>query len=144
MLNKEKYKKEILDIVCYNGGSVTIINNLSCSCAYADCSECDFKNDEDCNESFVKWANSEYKKKKEKEIDWSKVPIDTPIYVSDGVEPKNWVNRYFAEYEDGIVYAWEYGTTSWSQDTGSCPCPWRFAKIREDIDCSQWYKEEVK
>ena len=57
-----------------------------------------------------KWANSEYV---EPPVDWSKVAVDTPILVRDS-EKESWRKRYFAKYENGIVYAWENGATSWS------------------------------
>ena len=48
----------------------------------------------------------------ETEIDWSKVVIDTPILVSN--DGNKWLNRYFAKYTGGKVYAFANGSTSWS------------------------------
>lgn len=50
----------------------------------------------------------------ETEIDWSKVVIDTPILVSN--DGNKWLNRYFAKYTGGKVYAFANGSTSWSFD----------------------------
>ena len=77
MLNKEKYAKEILDIVC-GGHSIAKQNGHLQPCSRTVCSKCDFNTNLDCSEEMRKWANSEYK---EREIDWNKVPVDTPIYV---------------------------------------------------------------
>ena len=46
--------------------------------------------------------------------DWSKVATDTPVYVKPH---KNavWCKYHFAKYEDGKVYVWALGTTSWSK-----------------------------
>lgn len=48
-------------------------------------------------------------------VDWSKVKIDTKVKVSnhDGVV---WARRYFAKYEDGEVYVFDGGKTSWTTD----------------------------
>lgn len=77
MLNKEKYAKEILDILCQDGVNPAVIDNIPVNCLSTECHSCQFY-DTYCVGAFVKWANSEYK---EREIDWSKVPVDTPVYV---------------------------------------------------------------
>ena len=64
---------------------------------------------------------------KEPEIDWSKVNVDTPILVGEG--DGEWVKRYFAEYKDGIVYAWCGGSTS--RDAHNMMTPWKYAKLAE-------------
>lgn len=46
-------------------------------------------------------------------VDWNKVPVDAPIVVWNG-EGILKHNRYFAKYEDGVVYTFKGGTTSWS------------------------------
>lgn len=51
-------------------------------------------------------------------IDWENVPVDTKIIVSHSTGSPDYY-RYFAEYKDGKVYAWDYGATSWSSDTKS-------------------------
>ena len=58
-----------------------------------------------------------------KEIDWSKIPIDTKILVRNS-QDQQWKQRYFAKYEDKIVYAFENGATSWSVSTWNniIPC----------------------
>lgn len=50
--------------------------------------------------------------------DWSKVPVDTKLIVSHATGHPDYC-RYFAEYKDGKVYAWDYGATSWSSDNHS-------------------------
>ena len=65
---------------------------------------------------------------KEPETDWSKVEVDTPILVRDS-EAEDWYKRYFAEYKDGIVYAWCGGSTSW--DANNMMMSWKYAKLAE-------------
>lgn len=136
MLNKEKYAKEILDIVC-QGAKPAVVDNAPIKCTdVSDCRNCKFY-DDDCGDAFVKWANSEYK---EHEIDWNKVPVDTPICVWDN-EDKISFKRYFAGYDknNNKIIAFAYGKTSWSNDQSTIK--WDNAKIKEGIDCNEWYKD---
>lgn len=135
MLNKEKYAKEILDIVCQDGVNPAVIDNIPVNCLGTECHRCQFY-DTYCVGAFVKWANSEYK---EREIDWSKVPVDTPIYVWNNNDNKTY-KRHFAEYDkiNNMIIAFDNGGTSWSSVTTT---KWYNAKIKEGIDCSEWYKD---
>ena len=140
MLNKEKYAKEILDMIC-SGHSIGKQNGHLCSCANVKCHDCEFNEyNTSCSEEFAKWANSEYK---EPEIDWNKVPVDTPIYVwedkGDNIIYKR--KRHFAEYDADIdkIFAFTDGQTSWTSEQDMIP--WGNAEIKEGIDCSQWYKD---
>ena len=64
-------------------------------------------------------------------IDWSKVPVDTPILVRD-CNGYNWERRYFAKVENDKIYAWDGGATSWSVGNGErCFTSWRHAKLSE-------------
>lgn len=70
---------------------------------------------------------------KEPEIDWSKVKIDTPILVRDD-ENNEWQRFYFAKYEDGFVYTWIAGATSWTAvgyEEGGNVYKWKYAKLAE-------------
>ena len=49
----------------------------------------------------------------EDKIDWDEVEVDTKVLVRD--RPYNeWLKRYFAKYENGKVYVFDDGRTSWS------------------------------
>lgn len=64
-------------------------------------------------------------------IDWSKVPVDTPILVRD-FEHLNWERRYFAKAQNGKVFAWDGGATSWSANNNKyCFTSWQYAKLAE-------------
>lgn len=63
-------------------------------------------------------------------VDWSKVEVDTPIFVRMSNE-EVWKCRYFAMYEDGEVYAWQLGRTSWSNVIKNSPVAWKYAKLAE-------------
>ena len=137
MLNKEKYVKEIFDIVCETGSNPAIINNAPIKCDDAQCNECKLYYCNSCARGFAEWANSEYK---EREIDWSKVPVDTPIYVWDNNDNRTY-KRHFAGYNkvNNMIIAFDNGGTSWS--SGATTTRWIHAKIKEGIDCSEWYKD---
>lgn len=62
-------------------------------------------------------------------VDWENVPVDTKIIVSHSTDSPDYC-RYFAEYKDGKVYAWDYGATSWSSDAKSKNW-WEHAKLVE-------------
>lgn len=126
MTNREKFAEQILDIAC--GGSKIAVNKATLeltSCYKLACKNCLFSfGNVDCRDARKKWANSEYV---EPPVDWSKVVVDTPILVRDNSFSK-WGKRYFAKYENGIVYAWSNGTTSWSGDRCTA---WELAKLPE-------------
>lgn len=126
MTNREKFAEQILDIAC--GGSKIAVDKATLeptSCYELACRNCLFSfSDAGCRGARKKWANSEYV---EPPIDWSKVAVDTPILVRDNSFSK-WGKRYFAKYENGSVYAWSNGTTSWSGDRCT---PWKLAKLPE-------------
>ena len=61
-------------------------------------------------------------------VDWSKVEVDTPIFVKNRSE-NVWKCRYFAKYEDGKVYTWCGGRTSWSNVISYEPVNWEYAEL---------------
>ena len=63
-------------------------------------------------------------------VDWSKVEVDTKIRVRND-EDCNWQNRYFSKYENGKVYAWKSGITSWSADDEHEVTRWKYAELAE-------------
>ena len=130
MTNREKYAEQILDIAC-SGYKVAIDkNNMKLvPCKDILCSDCyfGFKVGIKCNDACKEWCKSEYK---EPPIDWSKVPVDTPILVRDS-QDEEWHRRHFAKFEDGIVYAWDDGRTSWSSLSDEV-VDWKYAKLAGD------------
>ena len=72
------------------------------------------------------WLMEDYK---EPEVDWSKVEVDTPILVRD-YESQEWGARHFAKYEDGVIYVWDGGSTSWTSKGNVTE--WKFAKLADE------------
>lgn len=129
MTNKEKFAQKILDIAC--SGSKIAVNKTTLepiACNKIMCTDCLFNEglvSTSCRGSVEKWANSEYV---EPPIDWSKIAVDTPILVNDSNDHR-WLKRYFAKYENGSVFAWNGGKTSWSSEGHATA--WKLAKLPE-------------
>lgn len=68
---------------------------------------------------------NEYLERAQTENEMKTKTLDTPILIRDS-SFSEWGKRYFAKYENGIVYAWSNGTTSWSGDRCT---PWKLAKL---------------
>lgn len=120
MLNIEKYKDELIKLGVINTDPLSGLNlsgkleEKRTGCRYS-------------RAEIKEWLFSEYK---EPEVDWSKVKVDTPILVSD-FKNENWARRYFAKYENGRVYVWKEGKTSWSAVNEHDVNSWKYAKLAE-------------
>ena len=64
-----------------------------------------------------------------REIDWSKVSVDTKVLVKDR-KIDEWNNRYFARYENDKVFVWTGGATSFSSDGDVVA--WKYTKLYEE------------
>ena len=67
----------------------------------------------------------------EEVIDWSKVPVDTKIEVRVS-EHNEWNKRHFAKFENGFIYAWDNGKTSFTSNTKVSYTSWQQAKLYEE------------
>ena len=135
MKNYEKYEEKIREYegetFCSDFVQPYILKQDDC-CGM-DCGQ--------CNMISLIWLMEEYK---EPEVDWSKVEVDTPILVRQGKNGE-WLERHFAKYENGDVYAWVDGQTSW---TGADEIKWKYTKLAEgEKECEEpevdWSKVEV-
>ena len=59
---------------------------------------------------------------------WDDVAVDTKVLVRNN-EGETWRYRYFAKYENGQVYTFDGGGTSWS--SGGDMLAWHQAKLAE-------------
>lgn len=108
--NYEKYKDDI-ERLGTNSIAFDKSNNKIVKCVDIACKDCAFYESFDaCRLNAMKWAVEEYT---EPEVDWTKVPIDTPVLISgDG---KEWYRRYFSGVdENGSPTVFCCGTTRWS------------------------------
>lgn len=124
MKNYEKYADELrkydAEELCDKFIKPNILKQDDCS--RTSCARC-------CT-LLMLWMMEEYKPETPK-VDWSKVKVDTPILVRDS-ENTEWLKKYFAKYEDGIVYVWNLGRTSWTAPHDKSVSAWRYAKLIED------------
>lgn len=114
MTNKEKYAKEILDVVCLTGKRPALVHGNIYGCINTFCERCRFGGSSNCTTQFIKWVKEEYK---EPEIDWTNVPENTRVQIK-GTGDQRWKNRYFAFCKDGVPYVFCGGTDSWSAENG--------------------------
>lgn len=122
MKNYEKYADEIkgCDGLNFCRDFVKPYILKSRDCANTSCDQCKMLQ--------TIWLLEEYE---EPEVDWSKVEVDTPILVRDS-ENTEWLKKHFAKYENGIVYVWNLGRTSWSAPNNKSVSAWQYAKLIED------------
>ena len=120
MKNYEKYADKIRKCnglhVCADFIKPNILKSEDCE---IDCTKCRMLQ--------MMWLLEEYE---EPETDWSKVGVDTPILVRI-CEDGEWLKKYFAKYEDGHVYAWSSGCTSWTAANDKSVSAWPYAKLAE-------------
>lgn len=128
MTNYEKHKNEIEKFARLNlNFALTKDTKEIVKCEGFNCKNCVFFcSIRGCSDNKIDWADEQYT---ESEIDWSKVPVDTKIYVRDS-EYEQLLPRYFAKYENNKVYAWCTGATSFSAKDNATK--WKYAKLAEE------------
>ena len=129
MTNYERYKSDI-EPISRMGRKIAIERgtNKICSCLSLKCIYClfyDHSNEKSCDELAMEWAD-EYI---EPEVDWSKIPVDTQILVSSN--NVYWHHRHFAKYENGRIYAWNDGFTSFTIENNNKTTWWSYAKLAD-------------
>lgn len=128
MLNIEYYKDKLKELGIINLDKLALCKGQPHICDdNIRCRECLFNHSFSCSNAALNWLFSEYE---EPEVDWSKVKVDTPILVKD-ILKSEWIKRYFAKYENGRVYAWKEGKTSWSAVNEHNVNSWKYAKLAE-------------
>lgn len=122
-----------------------IIKGLSCKfkkryilkpgeCSVLSCSNCEAKT--------KKWLDAQYEEPKV-EIDWEKVPVDTPVYVSDYNEYPNEksISRYFSGYfknNEEPFEVWNEGKASF---TTSQIISYKYCSLARKEDIEKYKKE---
>lgn len=134
--NAQHYLNDILAMYLSGGGRCNfirknILNDSGC-CNFVTCNRCEDRIEE--------WLNAPYEEPKI-EIDWSKVPVDTPVIVKDSNGEE--VKRYFAKYNAGFVFTFDCGATSWSaNDVESARTyPWKIYELAREEDIEKYRKE---
>lgn len=125
MTNREAYKDKLDDLLAR---VIAVVDGEPVRCVSASCKKCLFQDScgkPERKKELIDWLNAEYQ---EPPVDWSKVPIDTPVLVSAG--GKRWYRRYFAGMRNGKLEAYDVGATSWSVHDNRT-CVWRYMKLAE-------------
>lgn len=137
MKNREKYADFLIECAIRGTGVSVSKNGKLYNCMDLDCEDCLFNDPSfDCGEMTRKWADAEYE---EPEVDWSKVPVDTKMYVRNDLMDK-WIPRYFSGKTDiqGEPLVFVGGTTSFSCDKNingnHMIARFLFYKLAEDIE----------
>ena len=128
MNNLEKHQEELAEYL-FNENSFCVTKKGDIhDCLDISCECCIFEGlSSGCKKARKDWLMEEYV---EPEVDWSEVPVDTPILVKN-FERDLWTRRYFAKYENGKVYAWDGGRTSWSVNKPNEIIDWPITKLAE-------------
>lgn len=132
MTNREKYAEQILDIAV-TGNSIAVDKKGNFyKCSDLECENCIFSRVEQddcyCGEKIKKWSEQEYV---EPAVDWSKVAVDTKVFVRDS-DSESWCPRYFARFKNGEIFTWTNGVTSFSAKGFDDVTWWRQGKLAED------------
>lgn len=94
---------------------------------------------EQCRKEILRWLKQPYEEPAI-EIDWTKVPIDTPVMIKDD-ERDSWGKRFFAFYVTVDVKSrfctWINGNTSQSTEDF---ISWRFCELAPEVDPTPYYK----
>lgn len=125
MTNYDYYINEIMEYVGVDKKTGKVVY------CHFDCKNCIFDDVKCCIDKTKKctkktWLESEYQPIVR--ADWSKVKIDTPIYVKAHWDDE-WIPRYFAGYLDGDIYAWDDGKASFTTTSRK---RWNYAKLGID------------
>lgn len=128
MTNREKYAEQIINMAA-NDIKITVDKEGRLSnCRAINCNDCAWRSYGKCRKKFREWLEQEYV---EPTVDWSKVPVDTKILVRDS-ENEMWKRRHFAKFEDGKIFAWASGETSFSVYNSDFTKEWNQGKLAED------------
>lgn len=110
MTNREKFRDELDNLLAR---IIAVVDGEPVRCWSASCKRCFFQ--DTCGKprhkkKIIDWLNAEYQ---EPPVDWSKVPIDTPVLAS--ADGKSWYRRHYAGTDDkGNPKVYLSGHTSWS------------------------------
>ena len=128
MTNREKYAEQIIDMAA-NDIKITVDKKGRLSDCFAiNCKDCAWISCDQCRKKFREWLEQEYV---EPPVDWSNVAVDTKVYVRNS-DSEPWKPRYFAKFEDGKIFTWTNGATSFSANNFDDVVWWIQGKLAED------------
>ena len=142
--NYEHYKDEIMKIGLLTPAEMCRFKKKNIhktdNCVVLGCDKCDVV--------VKKWLDEPYEEPVI-EIDWEKVPVDTPVYVSDDCEfpDENNFHRYFKCFngeEETRFECFQFGATSWSCGKTYAAANegwnWRYCSLARPEDIEKYKK----
>lgn len=142
MKNVEFYAKTLANLAV-RGNSIGVRKNdgIPYSCSDLSCYDCLFYDDINAcrnDKDLLNWAESEHVNY---EVDWTKVPVDTPVYCQANI-CQDESPGYFAHFNNGIVYIWRNGKTSFTSRYRDDICSCQFVRLAESHP--EWMKREER
>lgn len=107
-------------------------------CNVTDCADCLFHEFDNCKKAKDEWLDQPVLDP-ETDIDWERVPIDTPVIVWNSDFNQN--NRYFAGIDGEYFSAYSNGGTSWSSKGNTYY--WNHCKLYRPEDIEKYRKKGV-
>ena len=122
IMKEENIGKKYVDSNCneWEVYKIRLING-----DYYDLRDC---NDNDLSKEY--YLSSILELDFEEVVDWSKVLVDTKILVSNFGTKQ--YKAYFAKYEDGKIYAWDSGRTSFTAGFENNMACWDYVKLYKE------------
>ena len=146
MTNYEKHKSEIERIIL-EGENFGLVNNKVVACNGNYCSHCEFHTPMpliSCAGKRKEWLNAEHK---EHEIDWTKVPKGTHVWVRDRMDA-SWTPyifvRYIAHDKQPFMCTtcdlWVVEKENEKRVYKFVGCGWKYCKLDDSVDPTPFYK----
>lgn len=112
------------------------------ACNRLDCVNCLFYRSDDCVKEKSEWLDQPVLDW-DKDIDWEKVPVDTPVLVNLNTDTE--IRRYFCKKNDDEPTTYRTfadGKTSWTAG-GEGYAYWPHCKLYRQEDIEKYRKKEV-
>jgi hypothetical protein len=140
--NYEHYKDELIKLLLLEHTLCdfkrkNVLKVTQCSAPNIPCEECDKRVRE--------WFNQPYEEPVI-EIDWSRVPVDTPVYVSNNINPPSKYNdcRYLKIFDkayDVPFIVWSGGKTSFTSSHENDVVHYQYCTLARPEDIEKYRKK---
>lgn len=119
---------------------------VDCPCFKVSNENCNLLSFDLTDKEIIKYIEivEEWTKEHPIEIDWLKVPANTPVYVRQR-ETDEKINRYFEKYypdSEEPFHCYSGGQTSWSSD--GLTSSWPYCELAREEDIEKYAKVEEK
>ena len=143
MINYESIDPKDIRTVFEEYFAVNKNTNEINTCRKVSCAQCLFYGQGSCEIAKKKWLDQPALDW-DKDIDWEKVPVDTPVLVNLNTDAE--IRRYFykkIDDEPTTYRTFANGRTSWTAD-GEGYADWRQCKLYRPEDILKYKKKETE